>query len=265
MKPSDSLNSDWRKVASTIYKKPVDSKVFGQSEIDVTELENFISNKRKEGLKITLTHVFALILARSIKNEIPELNAFLRRGKIIARPSIDAMISVLQADGGMGSALVSNADSLSLTEIEQVLREEINKSRKGNENESMQTKNLLTSFPWPIRNWIFKIYTTLTIRWGISVPWLGLSPQTFGSFVLTNIGSVGLDTGYPALLPSSNVAFVFVMGGIQKKPVVVNDKIVIRRMMSITVVIDHRIADASHGGKLLRYIKGAVRKPEELL
>lgn len=265
MKSSDTLNSNWRKVASTIYKKPVDSKIFGQSEIDVTDLEKFISQKRKDGLKITLTHVFALIIGRSLKNEIPELNTYLRRGKIMHRPSIDAMVSVLQADGGMGSAKVVNVDSLSLSEIEQVLKEEINKSRKGEENKSMKTKNLLTSFPWPFRNWIFKIYSTLTIRWGMSIPWLGVSPHTFGSFILTNIGSVGLDTGYPALMPSSNVAFVFVMGGVQKKPVVVNDEIVIRRMMSITVVIDHRVADASHGGKLLRFIKGAIRNPETLV
>lgn len=79
---------------------------------------------------------------------------------------------------------------------------------------------------------------------------------------MTNIGSIGLDTGYPALFPISNVAIVFVMKGISKKPVVVNDRIVIRRMMSLSCALDHRVVDASHGGILFRSIKQAVRKPE---
>ncbi len=96
------------------------------------------------------------------------------------------------------------------------------------------------------------------------MPVLGLSANSFGSFAVTNIGSLGLDYGFPALLPTSNVAFVLVMGGVQKKPVVIDDEIAIRRMMAVTIVFDHRIADASHGAKLFRYIKYAVKNPEIL-
>jgi len=94
---------------------------------------------------------------------------------------------------------------------------------------------------------------------------LGLSANSFGSFVLTNIGSIGLDIGFPALMPSSNVAFVVVIGKVQKKPLVVDDKIVIRKMMTVTMALDHRIADASHGGRMLRFFKKAMKEPERLL
>ena len=57
------LNTEWRKVATAIYRKPVDSKLFGSVEVDVTDLENYITEKRKQGLKITMTHVFLLIVA----------------------------------------------------------------------------------------------------------------------------------------------------------------------------------------------------------
>lgn len=265
MNSQENLNTDWRKVASTIYKKPVDSKIFGQSEIDVTDIEKFVSQQRMNGLKITLTHIFALIIGRCLKTQTPQLNTYIRRGKIKSRPSVDAMVSVLQADGGMGSVKVENVSGMTLTGLEKLLKQEISRSRKGDENQNMKKKDILASIPWPFRYWFFKLYSLFTIKWGMSIPGLGISPHSFGSFVLTNIGSIGLDTGFPALLPSSNVAFVFVMGGIQKKPVVINNEIVIRRMMSITVVIDHRLADASHGGTLLRFIKDAIRKPEDLL
>ena len=81
---------------------------------------------------------------------------------------------------------------------------------------------------------------------------------------MTNIGSIGLDTGYPALFPISNVSFVFVMGGIYKKPVVENDEIIIRRIMTISSAMDHRTADAIHGGRLFKYIKRMIIEPELL-
>jgi pyruvate/2-oxoglutarate dehydrogenase complex dihydrolipoamide acyltransferase (E2) component len=61
------------------------------------------------------------------------------------------------------------------------------------------------------------------------------------------------------------MACVVVLGSVKKKPVVVNDKIVIRKMMDVTIAIDHRVADASHGGKMLRFIKHLISHPEELL
>ncbi|HBL75287.1 MAG: dehydrogenase [Bacteroidetes bacterium GWF2_42_66] len=264
MENSKNLNTNWRKVASAIYRKPTDSKVFGSVELDVTELENFVSEKRKQGLKITLTHFMVLTVARALKQEIPEFNTFVRRGKIVHRPSIDAMVSVLQADGQMGSIKIPNADTLNLESLVSVMTDEIQKSRRGDENSAMQSKDILSSIPWPFRNWFFRLYKMITINWGMSIPFLGLSSDSFGSYVITNIGSIGLETGFPALLPSSNVAFVLVMGGISKKPVVVNDEIVIRRIMSLSIVMDHRLVDASHGGKLFRFIKYMVKHPQEL-
>lgn len=264
MKRGYELNSNWRKVAATIYKKPTDSKVLGAADIDVTELEKYISEKRKNGLKITLTHIMALIVSRGLKHEVPELNTYVRRGKIIRRDNVVAGISVLKANEEMTSIFVPNCDAMSLETLADYMRDEIQNSRQGNENGTMQSKNFLSSVPWPFRNWVYRLYRTVTISWGISIPFLGLNSDSFGSFLITNIGSIGLDTGYPALLPSSNVSFVLVMGGVQKKPVVIDDEIVIRRIMRLTVVMDHRIADASHGGKMYRYIKYMIKHPEEL-
>lgn len=259
------FNTPWRKVASTIYKKPVDSKIFGQIDIDITELEQFISSQRKTGIKVTYTHIFTLILARCIRYKVPELNCYVRRGKIIARKNIDAMVSVLQANGGMSSVKVPNADTLLLHELITFLQNEISTSRKGAESGAMDKKNDLLALPWPLRGWFFSIFRFITLHLGLTLPFLKLTPESFGSYVVSNIGTLGLDTGYPALLPASNVASVLVLGGIQDKPTVVHGEIVIRKFISISMVLDHRIVDASHGGKVARYLKEMVRKPEELL
>lgn len=257
-------NTNWRKVASTIYKKPTDSKIFGIVELDVTELEKYVAQKRKEGIKTTLTYLITLIIGRGIRQEVPALNTYVKRGKILQRKQVDATVSVLLPGGQMGSVKVENADQLTTAEISEEIGKNIANSRKGNENDAMQSKSLLAKLPWPFRNWLFKIYQTITIHWGISLPVIGLDSNSFGSFMVSNIGTVGLDTGFASLLPSSNISFVFVLGTVNKKPVVVNDEIVIRRVMLMSSTLDHRVVDGSHGGSLFRFIKQIAKNPEIL-
>jgi len=258
------LNNEWRRVASSIYRKPADSKIFGEVEIDITDLEEFITTKRREGIKITLTHVILLAVARALRDEVPELNTYIRRGKVIQRDTIDAMVSVLMPGSQMSSVRVRNADKLTLAGAAEAMNEEIKQSRAGIENSTMRAKGFISSIPWPLRSWVFRFIKLFTVDWGFSIPSLGMSANSFGSFVVTNIGSIGLESGYPALFPTSNVAFVMVVGGVSKKPWVVDNEIVIRKILTLSSALDHRVVDASHGGKLFRYIRNVVRNPEQL-
>jgi pyruvate/2-oxoglutarate dehydrogenase complex dihydrolipoamide acyltransferase (E2) component len=264
MKTPAELNSAWRKVASSIYRRPVDSKIFGSVEIDITDLELFIAEKRKNGIKATLTHVFILAAARALKQDVPELNTYVRRGNVVHRDHIDVMVSILLRDSKMGSVMIKDADTLTLEELIKVMKDEVNQSRKGDENKTMQMKDKLARIPWPLRGWVYRIIKTVTMDWGFAFPSLGLSANSFGSFVVSNIGSLGLDMGYPALFPSSNVSFVLILGGVNRKPAVVDEQIVPRTILSLGAALDHRVVDASHGGLLFRYLKHIVKNPHLL-
>lgn len=264
MKTNRDLNSSWRKVASSIYRRPTDSKLFGSVEMDITELQAFIAEKRKAGVKVTLTHIFVLAAARALKEEVPELNTYIRRGNVVLRERIDVMVSVVLREMQMGSIMVRNADQLTLTELVTYMSNEVKKARQGAENKTMAMKDRLSAIPWPFRRWIYTLLKTLTFDLGFSIPALGLSANSFGSFVVSNIGSVGLDMGYPALFPSSNVSFVLILGGVNRKPAVVNEQVVPRTFLSLGAALDHRVIDASHGGLLFRYLKKIVKNPELL-
>jgi len=184
---SNELNTDWRKVASSIYRKPRDSKIYGSVDIDITELENFIAGKRKQGIKTTLTHLMTLIIGRALREEVPELNTYIKRGKVVRRQNIDAMVSVLLKGNEMGSVKIENADQLTVSELSQAIADKIRQSRQGEENNTMQSKHLLSSVPWPFRNWLFNLYKIVTIDWGLSFPWVNLSSDSFGSYVVSNL------------------------------------------------------------------------------
>lgn len=261
---AQNLNTNWRKVASSIYRKPRDSKIYVSVEIDVTEMENFVAKKRREGVKTTLTHLMTLIVGRAFHEEVPELNAYIKRGKVVKRKNVDAMVSVLLKGDEMGSVKIPNIDKLNVSELSDIIAEKIKNSRAGNENSAMQSKHMLSSIPWPFRTWLFNLYKLVTIDWGISLPGVNLSSDSFGSYVISNIGTLGLDSGYGALLPSSNVSIVLIIGKVYKKPVVINDEIVIRKILNLSATLDHRVVDGSHGGKLFRYIRKLAKNPQLL-
>lgn len=258
------LNNEWRMVASAIYKRPTDSKILGQSEVDVTDLENYITEKRKKGIKVTLTQVLTLAAARALRTEVPELNVYLRRGKIVKRPSVDAMVSVLLEGSELGSVKVPHADEITIDEMALFLASEIKKARGGNENKTMEMKGKLAAIPWPFRSWIFSLFRVFPQKWGFSIPKLGLTPNSFGSFIVSNIGTLGLDIGFPALMPTSNVSFVLILGAVNKKPWVLNDEIVPRKILTLGAALDHRVCDGTHGGRLFRYLKYIIKNPELL-
>jgi pyruvate/2-oxoglutarate dehydrogenase complex dihydrolipoamide acyltransferase (E2) component len=264
MKTTMDINNDWRKVASAIYKKPVDSKIFGQVELDVTDLEEFVAEKRKNGIKVTLTHIFTLATARALRYEVPELNAYVRRGSIIPRRQVDAMVSLLMDGSELGSVKIENADQVTLKEFSELIAEGIKKARKGDQNKTMDMKSSIAAIPWPFRVWVLRCLKFLTNSLGFSIKRLGLTPNSFGSFIISNIGTLGLDIGFPALMPISNVSFVLVIGAVDKKPWVVNDEIVVRKIITLGAALDHRVCDGSHGGRLFHYIKYITKHPELL-
>ncbi|MFT4733640.1 MAG: pyruvate/2-oxoglutarate dehydrogenase complex dihydrolipoamide acyltransferase (E2) component [Algoriphagus sp.] len=256
------LNNAWRKTASTLYRKPDDSKILGSVELDITDLQMYIAKKRKEGLKITLTHIFTLATGRALKEKLPELNTYISRGNVKAFNNINATVSVLLRDNEMGSVKVENTDQLSLEEFVPYLQNKIAEARKGTENNTMQLKERMAAIPWPFRGMVYWCLRKIIIDFGLKIG--GISANDMGSYIVSNIGSLGLDNGYPALFPATNISFVLIMGGVKKKPLVINDEVKIRTVINLSAALDHRVVDASHAGILFKFYKTILRNPAVL-
>jgi pyruvate/2-oxoglutarate dehydrogenase complex dihydrolipoamide acyltransferase (E2) component len=75
-------------------------------------------------------------------------------------------------------------------------------------------------------------------------------------FDYSSIGDFGIDS----LSPPSQQTFIFLVGRMQKKPVVVDDEIVIRRMLFLNLTFDHRIMDGRAAATLLTTVKDILEK-----
>ena len=259
------FNTPWRVTSAAIYTTPTDSRVYGTLDIDVTEARRFISEKRRQGIRLTMVHMATAVLARAVAFDVPEMNCYIRRGAVVGRERLDVMVPVqVGGDAGVTPAIVRDAHARRVSDIAEEIRGKASRSRGGEEIKAAQNKYLLNKIPWPLRRPVFRLLKWITVDMGMEIRALGLSAHSFGSFVVSDIGSFGLNTGMTALMPAAKVPAVIVLGKMEEKPVVRNGKIVVRTILPLTGTFDHRIVDGMQIGKLARGIKRNFRKSDWL-
>ena len=84
-----------------------------------------------------------------------------------------------------------------------------------------------------------------------------------GTFTITNGGTFGSMFSTPIINPPQ--VGILGMHAIKKKPIVINDEIVIRPMMYLALTYDHRLVDGGEAVQFLVRIKDFIEDPQKLL
>ena len=92
---------------------------------------------------------------------------------------------------------------------------------------------------------------------------LAVTDLTGGTFTISNGGVFGSLLSTPILNPPQSG--ILGMHKIEKRPVVVDDQIVIRPMMYLALSYDHRIVDGREAVTFLVKVKERIEDPERLL
>lgn len=92
---------------------------------------------------------------------------------------------------------------------------------------------------------------------------LSLAEMEGGTFTLTNGGVFGSMLSTPIINPPQSA--ILGMHRIEKRPVAINDEVVIRPMMYLALTYDHRIIDGAEAVRFLVTIKECLEDPTRLL
>ena len=84
-----------------------------------------------------------------------------------------------------------------------------------------------------------------------------------GTFTVTNLGNFGVDGFTPIINPPE--CAILGVGRILKKPVVHEDKIVPRSMLTLSLTFDHRVVDGAPAAQFLQTVAGYIEAPYLLL
>lgn len=92
-----------------------------------------------------------------------------------------------------------------------------------------------------------------------------LQPQEYsgGTFTISNLGSFDVEN-FTAIVDPAQGAILAVATAL-KRPVVLDDRVVIRHRLSLTLSADHRVMDGVHGARFMQDLKRRLQNPLSIL
>ncbi|MCU1278927.1 MAG: 2-oxo acid dehydrogenase acyltransferase, partial [bacterium] len=124
-----------------------------------------------------------------------------------------------------------------------------------------KTRQTFLGVPYFALNGILRLISFLSYTLNLDLRRLGIPQDPFGSIMITNIGSLGLDTAYVPLVPYSRVPILIATGAVKDVPVVESGKIVPGKIMRVNATFDHRFIDGFHASAMSRVLRQWIEHP----
>lgn len=258
--------SSFRKIAIGTWKTAYDPSVYGALLLPMDQALKYRDEFRdKTGRRLTLSHMMARAVA-GVLEEMPDANAILRWNRIYLRETIGVFFQVALKDKDTGEidlsgATVKEANTKSLLEVYDDFAATVAKVRGGKDKELEGTRSTMKKIPFALLNKVINAIGFASYTLNLDLRFLGIPQDPFGSVMVTNVGSLGLEEAYVPLVPYSRVPLLLAMGSVTKTPTVKDDEIVIAQTMKVFATFDHRILDGSHAATMSKSLKRWFEDP----
>lgn len=259
--------SPWRKIAIGTWMQPGDPSVYGTLELDVTAALAYLEAERqKTQEKLTLTHFVGRAVAEVLHRH-PDINCILRWGRLYPRKSVDVFFQVANDDAGkdLSGLTIRDAQHKSLGTIAAEMREKVEAIRTKGDPAFKKMKGMMALVPGAFVHRLLNLSGFILYSLNLWTPLLGVPRDSFGSVMVTNIGSLGLDIAHAPLVPYSRVPLLIAVGSIKQVPVVRDGKIVVATVCALGITLDHRLIDGKQGSHMQRTLKRIFEHPEREL
>jgi len=248
-------------VAAHIMSKRVDSMNMITIDIPYDNIQNYLNEKRKQG--ITLSHMSVLVAAylRTVA-EFPELNRFVVNSKVYARNELAVAMVVLksgQADNGtMSKMYFKNTDTV--FDVHNTIEEYVVSNRENPEkNGTEKIIKFLLSVPGLVR-WGVRLFKLMD-RYGL-LPKFVIDMSPFhNSLVISNLISIRTNHIYHHCYEFGTSSVFITMGNLREVPKRKGGEIIFERCIPLGVVMDERIASGSYFAMAFRRMKKYLSDP----
>ncbi len=263
--PPDDLTS-YRKIAIASWRHPRDPSTYSWIDLPVGTAERFLKGIHTD-VAPTLTHFVAMIMADCVRRQ-PEFNRFLRAGKLYPRKSMDAFITTMLR-GKKGKDLsgfeIPDICNLSIMECARVSAREADRLRKGEDAEMVAVQKKIDMLPSGLLRLVMSIQEFVAYRLNWNPRIVGMPKDRFGSFMISNIGALGLERALIPLSPYSRCPIIIGLGKPREEAIVRDGEIVIEKVVTMSMTFDHRFADGAQGALVLRRFQKIFANPEGFL
>lgn len=257
--------SPFRKIALGTWQTAYDPSVYGAVGLRMEAAERYLERfRRHTGKRLTLSHLMAKAAAAALE-AMPDANAILRLGRIYLRERIGVFFQVALEDPATGESDLSGAtiydpEKKSLLDICAELEDKA-KGVRGGKDSKERARSLFRRAPEFAIGPLLDTISFLGYTLNLDLEKVGVPNDPFGSIMITNIGSLGLEEAYAPLVPYSRVPIVVAMGAVRDAPVVEDGRVVAGRVMKVCATFDHRILDGVHAANMVRTLRDWMEDP----
>ena len=223
-------------------------------ELDVQESREKIKRYKRENSKISFTAWFIKVVSHTIKNN--ETAAAFLKGKRSVLVFNDINVSLLIEKEINGHKvpvplIIEKANERSIESITKQIDEAKGAVFTDNDIVLQHKTERIERFYYHLPGFIRRLI------WRCFLLHPRLVFPKMGNVAVTSIGTVGNTSGW--FIPISVHPVCFGTGTITKKPVVADNKIEIREMLNMTVLLDHDVMDGAPMARFIRELSNNIR------
>jgi pyruvate/2-oxoglutarate dehydrogenase complex dihydrolipoamide acyltransferase (E2) component len=260
--------SSFRKIAIGTWQNAYDPSIYGTMELRMDEAMRYIADFRKKtGRRLTVSHLMAKAAAMVLK-ECPDANAVMRWNKVYLRKRIGVFFQVVMEDGGtdkvdLSGATLYDVEQKSLLEICDEFEQKVAAVRARKDPALEKTRKTFLSIPFFMLNFVLKALSFFSYTLNLDLRRFGVPKDPFGSIMVTNIGTLGLDVAYVPLVPYSRVPMLLATGAVKEQAIVENGQLRVGKVMAVNATLDHRLIDGFHASVMSRTLRRWLEHPYE--
>jgi pyruvate/2-oxoglutarate dehydrogenase complex dihydrolipoamide acyltransferase (E2) component len=224
--------------------------IYALLEVDVTDARQFIEDhKAQTGEALSFTGYLAFCLARAV-DEDKSVQAYLKgRKQLVIFDDVDVFLPIERELGATPVAIpyvIRRANHKSFLEIHREIRG-FQTQPVPHEGGMPAAFQRMMAAPWPLPRLFVRLIRAVSRR----DPTRAVTAA--GTVGVTALGMAGRGGGW-GLAPAGQ-SLLLIVGGIARKPAVIEERVEPRDLLNLTVAFDHDVVD---GAPAARFIKRLV-------
>ena len=243
-----------------------DSHVYFNQDASIKKIEEYISTKAAEGIRVSLLDIIFASIVR-IMAERPKLNRFAINKRIYARNKITLAITIkksLTDEGDETTVKVDFDGTENIFEVRNKLQELIAQNKDlSAANGTDNLAGTLSKMPMFVLKFAINLIRFLDKHGLLPKAIIDASPF-HASAVVTNVGSLGIDSIYHHIYNFGTTSMFFAIGKKKKSYVFGEDEITEEKCVNLAFVGDERICDGHYYASSFRSLIKYLNKPELL-
>ena len=254
-----------------IYPNRTDNEAFISERIDLTPINEYIARKNQELAEGELEpyKFFYILLAALVKTVTlrPKMNRFIKGGRLYQRNDLSLAFVVKKQfndDAEEALAFIKFDENTTLNDVRIRLGEETHACRGDRGDNSTDQMEIITKLPNFLLRFAMWILHKLDYYGHVPYDLIKTDPNHASVFI-TNLGSIGLKSGYHHLSNWGTNSIFVIIGEKKMSPFYdENGNITMKETIDLGLTLDERIADGYYYSKTVKLLKHLLAHPELL-